>query len=233
MNAARRIVISLSVVLTIGAFAAQSTAAGAGDDRIQPYSENAFYWQYEGQPVLLLGGTDDDNLFQWTGGTLIEQLDLLESVGGNYVRNTMSGRDEGNLWPYQKIRDKYDLNRFNDEYWRRFETFLDETERRDIIVQIEVWATWDFYGEQWATNPFNPKNNVNYSSEQSGLPDRLVGELAKLKERHHRVIELRFFGGLTIRETAHVLGVSPDTVKDDWQAARTWLRRRLGEHENP
>jgi RNA polymerase sigma factor (sigma-70 family) len=57
--------------------------------------------------------------------------------------------------------------------------------------------------------------------------------LATLKERHHRVVELRFFGGLTMRETAHVLGVSVDTVKDDWRAARTWLRRRLGESENP
>ena len=42
-----------------------------------------------------------------------------------------------------------------------------------------------------------------------------------LKERHPRVVERRF------------LGISIDTVSDDWPAARTWLRRRLGEHENP
>jgi RNA polymerase sigma-70 factor (ECF subfamily) len=63
--------------------------------------------------------------------------------------------------------------------------------------------------------------------------DEALKELATLKERHHRVVELRFFGGLTMRQTAHVLGVSIDTVKDDWQAARTWLRRRVGESENP
>ena len=148
-------------------------------DRIQPYAQNPFYWQYKGEPVLLLGGSDDDNLFQWTGTRLIEHLDLLKSVGGNYVRNTMSCRDPDDVWPFCQVQGKYDLNRFNDECWQRFKTFLDETARRDIIVQIEVWATWDYYAEQWAANPFNPKNNVNYSSEQSGLPERLVGELAK------------------------------------------------------
>ena len=39
--------------------------------------------------MLLLGGSDDDNLFQWTGSRLTEQLDLLKSVGGNYIRNTI------------------------------------------------------------------------------------------------------------------------------------------------
>ena len=179
MNTAHRIALLLFMALLMGRFGAHSTLAGDADNRIQPYPQNPFYWQYKGEPVLLLGGSDDDNLFQWTGSKLIEQLDLLKSVGGNYVRNTMSSRDPGNVWPYRKVQGKYDLNRSNDEYWRRFETFLIETERRDIIVQIEVWATWDFYGEQWDVNPFNPKNNVNYSSEQSGLPERLVGELAK------------------------------------------------------
>jgi len=180
MNAAYRIAFLLLFTgLLIGRFAGHSASAGDAEDRIRAYPENPFYWQYKGEPVLLLGGTDDDNLFQWTGAKLVEHLELLKSTGGNYVRNTMSCRNPGNVWPYRMVQGKYDLNRFNDEYWRQFETFLDETARRDIIVQIEVWATWDFYAEQWDVNPFNPKNNVNYSSEQSGLAERLVGELAK------------------------------------------------------
>ena len=59
-------------------------------DRIRPYAANPGYWQYKGQPVLLLGGTKDDSLYQIPD--LKEQLDLLVSVGGNYVRNTMSAR---------------------------------------------------------------------------------------------------------------------------------------------
>jgi hypothetical protein len=42
------------------------------------------------------------------------------------------------------------------------------------------------------------------------------------------VVELRFFGGLTIPETARVLGVGETTVEDDWVMAKTWLGRRLG-----
>jgi hypothetical protein len=54
-------------------------------ERIQPYAKNPFYRQIRGQPVLLLGGTDDDNLFQWERTKLEAHLDLLISVGGNYT----------------------------------------------------------------------------------------------------------------------------------------------------
>ncbi len=144
--------------------------AGA-EDRIDIYKGNPAYWQYKGQPVLLFGGSKDDSLFQVPD--LKEHLDLLKSVGGNYVRNTMSARnDKGfEVQAFAKRDDgKYDLNRWNDEFWRRFESLLTLAEQRDIIVQIEVWATFDFYRDNWEVNPFNPKNNVNYTAEESGLP---------------------------------------------------------------
>ena len=55
--------------------------------------------------------------------------------------------------------------------------------------------------------------------------DDALESLAKLDERKSRVVELRFFGGLTVDETAVVLKVSPETVMRDWQFARQWLRR--------
>ena len=51
--------------------------------------------------------------------------------------------------------------------------------------------------------------------------------LATLNERHYRVVVARFLGGLTVKETAHVLGVSERTVKNDWQMARAWLAREI------
>lgn len=51
--------------------------------------------------------------------------------------------------------------------------------------------------------------------------------LAKLEPEQERIVELRFFGGLTIDETAHVMNVSPATVKREWAIAKTWLFRRL------
>ena len=153
-------------LVVIAAVLASTTVVPA--KRIEIYSKNPAYWQYDGKPVLLLGGTVDDNLFQIPA--LKEHLDLLKSVGGNYVRNTMSSRDEGNVWSFRKVNGKYDLEKWNNEYWKRFENFLRLTQQRDVIVQIEVWATFDYYRDIWDVNPFNPKNNVNYTAKQTGLP---------------------------------------------------------------
>jgi RNA polymerase sigma factor (TIGR02999 family) len=51
--------------------------------------------------------------------------------------------------------------------------------------------------------------------------------LEQKDERKCRIVELRFFGGLTVEETAEVLQVSPDTVKRDWRMAKLWLLRQL------
>lgn len=140
-------------------------------NRIQPCPRNPFYWQYRGRPVLLLGGSQEDNLFQVSG--LEQHLDQLRAVGGNYVRCTMSSRDEGNLWPWAGSEGNYDLDRWNDEYWSRFERFLELTIERDIIVQLEIWATWDAYKAGWPNHPLNPRNNSTFTSEESGLPEEI------------------------------------------------------------
>jgi RNA polymerase sigma factor (TIGR02999 family) len=57
--------------------------------------------------------------------------------------------------------------------------------------------------------------------------DEALQALAKFDERKSRVIEMRFFGGLTVEETAAVLNVSPATVMGDWRLAKAWLRREL------
>jgi len=138
-------------------------------NRIQPGAKRPTYWQYRGRPTLLLGGSVEDNLFQIPD--LAAHLDLLRSVGGNYVRCTMSSRDEGNAWPFARREDGlYDLEQPDDGYWRRLAEFLELTAERDVIVQIELWATFDYYRENWAGSPWNPANNVNYSAEQTGLP---------------------------------------------------------------
>lgn len=139
-----------------------------GENDIKPYKENPRYWQYKGKPVLLLGGTQDDNLFQIPG--LEAHLDLLQSVGGNYIRNTMSSRDSGNTWPFYLQADgSYDLDRWNEKYWDGFESLLKLTRERDIIIQIEVWDRFDYSRDPWQANPLNPTNNVNYTVVECGM----------------------------------------------------------------
>jgi len=145
---------------------------------IEPWTENRWYWSHDGKPVMLLGGSDDDNLFQWPAERLIPQLDRIAAAGGNVVRNTMSDRKDGGfeVYPFLKLGSgKYDLTQWNPEYWERFKRFLTETDRRGIFVQIELWDRFDYADntptdrDRWGKHPYNPANNINYSAEETTL----------------------------------------------------------------
>jgi RNA polymerase sigma factor (TIGR02999 family) len=64
------------------------------------------------------------------------------------------------------------------------------------------------------------------SSEVIAL-DEALKNLAKVDPRKSRIVELRYFGGLSVEETAELLGISPITVKRDWIVAKTWLHREI------
>ena len=57
--------------------------------------------------------------------------------------------------------------------------------------------------------------------------DAALAHLAQMDERQAKVVELRFFGGLSVEETAGILGLSPTTVKREWATARLWLMRAI------
>jgi len=159
--------------------------AGTGFAQIQPYAKNPSYWQYDGRPVLLFGGSDRDNIFQWAleGTKLTDHLDLLRDCGGNYIRCTMSSREytpEGYRWdllpyPFAKVNRKYDLRQWDDVYWSKLRTFLRETKQRGIIVQLEFWDRWNESGHSqqprlgWYHSPWNPNNNSTYDWSDSPL----------------------------------------------------------------
>jgi RNA polymerase sigma-70 factor, ECF subfamily len=74
------------------------------------------------------------------------------------------------------------------------------------------------------------KDSLDYSEEKSSQLEALDEALARLEvleARQAKIVELRFFGGLSIKETCEVLGIKPTTVKDDWRLAKAWLRREL------
>ena len=60
--------------------------------------------------------------------------------------------------------------------------------------------------------------------------DDLLASLSKIDPQQGRIVELRFFGGLSVDEVAEVLHVSPQTVMRDWRLAKAWLRREFGAH---
>jgi RNA polymerase sigma factor (sigma-70 family) len=64
-------------------------------------------------------------------------------------------------------------------------------------------------------------------SEELIVLDEALRKLESMDERKSRVVELRYFGGLSVEETAAFLKVSPVTVARDWKLARAWLRREI------
>ena len=70
--------------------------------------------------------------------------------------------------------------------------------------------------------------NASQKSAEVLALDQALDDLARVDARKVHVIELRFFGGLSVEETAEVLQISPQSVMRDWKLARAWLIRELG-----
>ena len=85
-----------------------------------------------------------------------------------------------------------------------------------------------------AVQPFSLDEGLELSEARSAdlvALDDALNVLASLDKRKSQVVELRFFGGLRVEETAEVLKVSADTVTRDWNVARLWLQRELSKTE--
>tara|TARA_Y100001933_G_scaffold265281_1_gene339776 strand:- start:47578 stop:49014 length:1437 start_codon:yes stop_codon:yes gene_type:complete len=158
----------LLITLFFNGLAVAKSPTFPNTHRIQPDTQNPAYWQYKQKPIVLIGGSVEDNLFQIDN--LRQHLQLLKDSGGNYIRCTMSDRDPGNSRAFHQRDDgKFDLTQPGKEYWNRFANLLKWTAELDIIVQIEVWDRFDHSREPWESDPYNPANNINYSFEQSGF----------------------------------------------------------------
>ena len=99
---------------------------------------------------------------------------------------------------------------------------------RQILVNHARTRKRQKRGGDWARD--------NFDSKIAGLPERSTDLIAldeeiealhALKPRVAQVVEMRFFGGMTVEEVATALEISPRTVADDWQFARAWLAREL------
>ena len=157
-----------------------TVAAAAG---LQPWADNPWYWSYRGEPVLLLGGSDDDNLFQWPEKDLLTQLDRLTAAGGNcHPQHDERPQGQGlRGLSLQEACRRHATTSMNGttSTGRGSRRMLRETARRRIFVQIEVWDRFDYTDQggknRWQIHPYNPKNNVNYTYEESGFAERYPG----------------------------------------------------------
>ncbi len=92
--------------------------------------------------------------------------------------------------------------------------------RRKRAAKRDPWTIVDLPGEQWAYNAAQPETIL-------ALDDAL-GRLAELDERKCRIVEMRFFGGLSEEHIAQTLGISIRTVRREWAFAKAWLYDQIG-----
>lgn len=178
--------ITLWVCLSIlaGTVTSGRTTVVGAKSPIRIHPANPSYWEYDGKPLILLGGSTEDNPFNHPDG-LSEELDRLKAAGGNYVRNTMSSRNPGNRHAFKQLPNGlYDLDQWDEEYWVRFENFLRLCAERDIIAQLEIWDPWDYFLREsqmgfgagntgWESTPFNPRLNINYTEAETGVAEEI------------------------------------------------------------
>ena len=107
---------------------------------------------------------------------------------------------------------------------------LAATIMRNLLLDHARRAQADKHGGEVLTISLSQADQLGREPQPDLLAlDDALQRLAALKPRHGRIIELRFFGGLTIAETAAVLGVSHATVEREWAFARAWLRHELNQ----
>ena len=103
---------------------------------------------------------------------------------------------------------------------------------RRILVDYARSRRYSKRGGEWRQVPLNEAIAVfrDHRTDIVALDDALRA-LAGIDPRKSRVVEMRFFGGLSIKETAEVLNVSEETVQRDWRLAKVWLLRQLSREE--
>lgn len=102
-----------------------------------------------------------------------------------------------------------------------------QTMRRILIDHSRRRASEKRAGK-WKRVSFDEGLPLDHATEGMLDLDAALDRLASLDPRQARIVELRFFGGLTVEETAETLDISPKTVKRDWAVARAWLEGELG-----
>lgn len=107
---------------------------------------------------------------------------------------------------------------------------------RRILVDYARSRRYEKRGGDWRQVPLTEAVAVFRDRHTDIVAlDEALQTLAKIDPRKSRVVEMRFFGGLTTREVAEVLNVSEETVLRDWRLAKVWLLRELGQgtaHDN-
>jgi len=154
--------------------------------------------------------------------------DKLRALAANYMRNE---RPDHTLQPTALVHEAYlklvDLKQIDWQGKTHFFAVAATQMRRVLADHARTRRVRKSGGDARRVTLSDPA-----AITPTGLVDMLdldeaMDRLARESPRQSRVVELRFFGGLSVKETAHVLDVSEGTIKGDWRVAKAWLAREL------
>lgn len=152
----------------------------------------------------------------------------LRGLARNYLRTERSGHT---LQPTALVNEAY-LRLLPDQPdWQSRSHFIGvaASVMRRILIDYARRRHAAKRGNDPALIPFDDSSDLlsQQQSDELLALNSALDRLDKMNPRHRRIVELRYFGGLSVEETAEALGVSAITVKRDWLATRSWLRTQL------
>ena len=177
-------------------------------------------------------------LADWTDGDEAALQQLLPIVHGELrrlARRQMAGERPGHvLQATALVNEAYvRLVNLKKMRWQNRAHFFAMSARLMRRILVDFARSRDYQKRGGGVQPVSFAESLAVSDERPldvvALDDALVA-LEAVDDRKSRVVELRFFGGLSVEETAEVLKISCETVKRDWKFAKNWLLREL-EHK--
>lgn len=213
------------------------------------HPENPHYFLYKGDPAVLITSAEhygavlnlDFDYTTYLETLAADRLNLTRVFTGAYVepvgafkieQNTLAPKPERFIcpWPrsdtpgYANGGNKFDLSKWNDEYFTRLKAFMTEAEKRNVIVELALFCP--FYEDtQWKISPMNDVNNINgggpadrthvYTldksksllSVQENLVRKIVQELKGYSNLIYEICNEPYFGGVTIEWQHHIATV--------------------------
>lgn len=156
-------------------------------------------------------------------------IEELRRLARHYLRQERIGHT---LQPTALINEAYmRMASYKDLDWRSRSHFIAvaASVMRQVLIDYARKRTAAKRGGAQFVESLDDNEGLlsNEQSEELLDLDEALGDLEKMNQRHAKIVELRYFGGLTVEETAEALGVSPITVKRDWKLARAWLKSQL------
>ena len=192
-------------------------------------AKNGLRWSIPNDP-----GTVTGLLMAWRGGNeaALEQLvPLVHEELHRIARGCMRGERLGHSLQATALVNEAYMRLIGAQQvdWQNRVHFLAVSARLMRRILVDFARSKKYQKRGGGVEPVTLDEGLVVSEPGRDLValDEALDALAKMDERKSKVVEMRFFGGLSVEETAAALGVSPDTVMRDWRLAKAWLLREL------